>query len=528
MDNLAVFSGRIVFDHLPKTAGMAINRWLTGELGQACVSPNLVGAHTQLIRSYGGAYSIVSGHLHFDGEGLDPRYKYVTCVREPIDRALSWIFYVLKNFASTELSGLWQEVDALVQSDGRVVGDALRPHISNPYVEHFGRVFDAGFQTGESKIASSLAAIAKYEVIGFYDDIPTFLGELAALVEVPPPPRLEMVNVTNDRPAISSLSAEFLERLRELNSQDIAFCERLKGIREHRSLGRTVSSSLIEPKWAKYELPRNRSWAAPEFLLTSFNQSGSSFSRGQVVWFDLEFSIGESFLDLEVGIQLFDSAEQWAFGTNSQLLGTQMHCASLGRYRARYYLALDLPDGIYTVGFSFAAKTAGLPRQLAWHDRLSTFQVISPRSVPSVGYACVPTDFSIRKTDEEPVRLISDGKGYIVYDAIPSQVTRNQIFEINAVLHNQSREAWISVERFPITMSYHWENADGSIVVFDGLRSPIPISLLHAGGSTMVNVRILAPSLPNIYDLLILPVQEGSQWLDNCGFTPLKITLSVN
>ena len=81
-----VFPGRIIFDHLPKTAGMSINNWLFESLGEVVI-PNLIGQHSDLIRDYGGLYSVISGHIHFAAkEGLDPRYQYITCVRDPVER----------------------------------------------------------------------------------------------------------------------------------------------------------------------------------------------------------------------------------------------------------------------------------------------------------------------------------------------------------------------------------------------------------------------------------------------------------
>ena len=90
------FPGRIVFDHRPKTGGQALSAWLIDRLGAGCVSPNLTGSNAELIKLYGGIYSIISGHVNFLDRGtLDPRYQYITCLREPVDRVLSWLFFVL-------------------------------------------------------------------------------------------------------------------------------------------------------------------------------------------------------------------------------------------------------------------------------------------------------------------------------------------------------------------------------------------------------------------------------------------------
>jgi len=84
------YPGRIIFDHIPKTAGMAVNSWLQRVLGQGCVSPNSICEHWEAIGKYGGILSIISAHIFFhDGDALDPRYDYVTILREPIDREIT-------------------------------------------------------------------------------------------------------------------------------------------------------------------------------------------------------------------------------------------------------------------------------------------------------------------------------------------------------------------------------------------------------------------------------------------------------
>ena len=62
----SVFDGRIIFDHLPKAAGTAVNAWLVKVLGSGCVTPNLIGKHQDLICRYGGEYSVISGHVNFE------------------------------------------------------------------------------------------------------------------------------------------------------------------------------------------------------------------------------------------------------------------------------------------------------------------------------------------------------------------------------------------------------------------------------------------------------------------------------
>ena len=46
-----VFSGRVIFDHLGKTGGMAVTAWLRDVLGSGVVAPNVSEDHLALIRS---------------------------------------------------------------------------------------------------------------------------------------------------------------------------------------------------------------------------------------------------------------------------------------------------------------------------------------------------------------------------------------------------------------------------------------------------------------------------------------------
>jgi len=45
MEKPRPFNGRVIFDHLPKTGGQAVNAWLTNMLGTGTVTTNLIGEH---------------------------------------------------------------------------------------------------------------------------------------------------------------------------------------------------------------------------------------------------------------------------------------------------------------------------------------------------------------------------------------------------------------------------------------------------------------------------------------------------
>jgi hypothetical protein len=65
----------------------------------------------------------------------------------------------------------------------------------------------------------------------------------------------------------------------------------------------------------------------------------------------------------------------------------------------------------------------------------------------------------------------------------------------------------------PIQLSYHWFDAAGNIVVFEGLRSPLTPSL-DPGDSAIYELKVTAPRDPGEYRLRITLVQEGARWFD--------------
>ena len=188
MQSRGVFAGRVIFDHLPKTAGQAVNAWLQGMLGSGAVTTNLIGNHRELIRRYGGEYPVISAHVGFHGEGLDPRYQYVTCFREPIDRAVSWLFFLIQQRYDIGLPEVFRVAQQFVDSDGACeVPAEFMQSLTNPYVNHFAGIFSPNLVDEEENLSAALTAIERYEVWGLHEAFPEFLADFAGLLGLPAP-----------------------------------------------------------------------------------------------------------------------------------------------------------------------------------------------------------------------------------------------------------------------------------------------------------------------------------------------------
>lgn len=240
------YSGRAIFDHLQKTAGMAVDDWLVRHLGSGSVTPLLTGRLRDLIEAYGGNYPIISGHVLFDGTGLDPRYQYFTILRDPVDRFISWLHYVDKNMALDDDSlELKTGAQLFLRSDGEETTPTFLISVDNFYVNRFssaimGGAVMAGVQhnyfthfivpnaTGQQKLNSALAVIAEYELVGFYEYLPQFIDQLADLLRLTTYTPLRAVNVTIDKPERNAISERMLYNILKLTEWDREFYSKAK------------------------------------------------------------------------------------------------------------------------------------------------------------------------------------------------------------------------------------------------------------------------------------------------------------
>lgn len=414
IDLVRAYSGRVVFDHLPKTAGQAINAWLINQLGSGCVTDNLIGDHLSLIKKYGGNYSIISAHVNFNGEGFDPRYQYVTLFREPIDRALSWIFFLAKNHTAQHFLGVqgqenyWYEAREFLDSDGKNLGPQLLESLHNPYVTHLSKISNMSIN-GSERLEKSKELVHCYNLWGLYERLPVFLNDFSQLLGCSNTVGLPKVNVTKERIAVNEVSSQMRQRLEGLLGLDLELYEWLKS--EWESRPNKADSEARESLWLPYErdsLANDRQSACFTLVDARLVNESNRLSCGDLIEFVVDFSVSRAFDELEIGIYIFDENGEWAFGTNSSLLEKRIVTVDEGLHSVTYTLIADMPEGSYKAGFGFAVPGRGEeapPEEIAWFDPFIEFQVNLRRVVPSVGYLSLPTVISCTKCASYPVAL---------------------------------------------------------------------------------------------------------------------------
>jgi glycosyltransferase involved in cell wall biosynthesis len=85
-------------------------------------------------------------------------------------------------------------------------------------------------------------------------------------------------------------------------------------------------------------------------------------------------------------------------------------------------------------------------------------------------------------------------------------------FEVEFV--NRGAEPWCSNGgQYPIHLSYHWYQEDGSLEVWEGVRTPLPRDV-NAGEALRARLLAHAPERPGLYWWRPALVQDGVQWVE--------------
>ncbi|RQV09548.1 hypothetical protein DF042_00870 [Burkholderia cenocepacia] len=525
------FPGRVIFDHLPKTAGQAINNWLAKSLGSGCVTTNLVGEHAALVRQYGGRYSIISAHVIFrHGEQLDPRYQYITLLREPLDRAISWIYFLINNVPEdSETRPLIEGARKFLESEGEEATPEFFDSVRSPYVEHFSRVAGHPSDNDQTKLACALAAISRYEVVGMYEHMSEFMRDVARLVGIEPLERLGKVNVTSRRPKATEISQTLRERLVELNRLDLEFYDHLSEFRQQRSVHEPATPAQPLPGWRKFDEPMPRVLNTPDVSVAFISlQNGTRVRHGVAMTFDIEFLLTRPIEDLEITLSLMDEHDSCAFSINSTQIGTPLLNAETGSYRLSFKVAAILPEGNYFAGFSFTERLPGHLNELFWQDHACEFRVYRDVPIPHMGYMYLPSELSISRVGSvQDDIVVQHPQGSISTDIATLEIASGKRTCVPVHIWNESDSVWIGDKFRPVKIAYHWRRDSGEIAVFDGSRSSLPDGGIPPRTQISADAWIEAPELPGRYILELTMLQEGIYWFEERGFRTGYVEVTV-
>lgn len=224
---------RILFDHIPKCAGSAINAYLQRHYPRRLVFSingqeplKSVETFRHLPASRRHAYALIKGHLAgYLFDDVHPNCLKTTVLREPVDRIASHYFYAKR----TPIHYLYDRIHREGLSLRDYVSSGLSHELSNHYTRHFsGLSREEVEQAPDAAVAKALASLRRYDLVGFQDDLPGFIENLrrTAKLRLPFPER--KVNVTEGRKKVEDLDAPTRQAIEAANALDLRVYAELK------------------------------------------------------------------------------------------------------------------------------------------------------------------------------------------------------------------------------------------------------------------------------------------------------------
>lgn len=115
------------------------------------------------------------------------------------------------------------------------------------------------------------------------------------------------------------------------------------------------------------------------------------------------------------------------------------------------------------------------------------------------------------------------------YD-VPTEMVAGEKVSRTITVKNISDVTWPSKPNYKnlnaVNLSYHWLDRRGRVVVFDGIRTPLP-SDVPPGESVRLKATIQAPEREGRHILEITLVQEGVAWFPDRDGEKLVIPVNV-
>jgi hypothetical protein len=225
---------KIVYDHLPKCAGSTLNAYLDAQYPKRKIF-SIDGMNpTESVRLFKSMtkksrheYCLVKGHLANElFEYVDPACLKVTVLRNPVDRIISHFFYAKR----TQKHYLYSRINSTNMCLEDYADSNLSDELKNWYTTHFsGLTVDEVEKNPAASIEKAAEILLeRYNVIGFLEDFPLFVGELRDRARFGMGFINNQINATKNRPSIDSVSQAAIEKIELANSLDIALYQKVK------------------------------------------------------------------------------------------------------------------------------------------------------------------------------------------------------------------------------------------------------------------------------------------------------------
>ncbi|MDE3103008.1 MAG: hypothetical protein KGJ98_12320, partial [Chloroflexota bacterium] len=105
----------------------------------------------------------------------------------------------------------------------------------------------------------------------------------------------------------------------------------------------------------------------------------------------------------------------------------------------------------------------------------------------------------------------------------PAQIGAGVSVAVPVTLTNAGTDTWVTTGTAPVDLSYHWYDAAGNVVVWDGARSGLGAASVAPGAVATATAQITAPTTPGSYLLRLALVKEGVAWFPPSQVFPVTV-----
>ena len=554
---------KFYFHHIPKTAGTTLRNHLILHLGADRVAPMIRGMSLfDVLREYGN-FDAITGHVtSIAGDHL-PRDRFcITLLRDPFDRLLSAFFFTRTVHTSGVRAGAAasQTFDDWVFSRSESEGDSLNAHIEwlwplgwkDQYIPPLGE-----------RLQAAKTALDRFDLVGIQHLLDESIAMLDFRTGWPPPESLPVDNATPARPAASDISRQTRARVLELLAPDIELFEyaqtRFAMQRRSTLIGAARMHSIVlasrvdfAASSAEHAVVPDQSVAEPTdegsecrirgtgeirigAVTVSGDVSGPDFAQvGEWVTIRLELESEIEEAGLTAGFSIRDHAGALVFGTNTLLLGHKL-AVQPGRFAVSFRFPNVLGMGRYAVSAAVHRGPSHLDGCFHWFEPACSFEVVDSVAREFQGRVRLHVEAVVESLTESSRFTFRDANDSAGQNALAlgrrnaalrdfraelralgglEEVRRGADGLMTLAVTNSGEETWGAYGRQPVHISHHWLAGDGSIVMFDGLRTSLPYDL-PPGQSLRLDCFFRAPDIAGEAELVWTLVQEEVAWFDD-------------
>lgn len=395
---------RLIFDHIPKTAGVSIVTALSDVFGEGGALAPYISPHHIAITS-AGSRRFLAGHLWFHPkESLAEGWYYATLLREPVDCFLSQYFFsrsLAKLYGNHMLLNDPQVLAARrcpLEEYLKLDAQNIKRSYTNVQAAHFAqRLCHDPYALPDMELfETAVGSLEEYDLAGIFDNLPEFVEVICHEFGLPPA-SLPSLNFNPQRLRVNEISLEMIQHLREANRVDLKlfewakqrFSARRQGIkaREGSAAEAAKPVSIVRTQTDSNDAPTRRELSAPvnfgtreiEIISAACAGEGSGVSvvlSGEAIRITMMCLAKTEEPDLTIGVAIRDSNGLLVYGTNSRQLGTQLSIPRPQRFTTEFLLRANLGIGEYAVTLALHKGASHSEGCYHWMDKATGFRVV--------------------------------------------------------------------------------------------------------------------------------------------------------